>query len=353
MSIAEIHERRAGVLSELFKHLPAHPITEVPELNRALLMADQLGNLISPVSSVDYIPQMHAVSFRYVFLEDGVDTYHDKKFCGEHDRALSRKGILKLWRTAAGRDIYSKRTDDGTDPLLREYEAAVALRGVDGKEVDTIKRREVDLRPGAVQIAGMTEKQLAHNRQMIGTFSEGKAHNRAVRQAMNLRQKYTVDELLRPFIIPVLLPLLDTSDVQIRRLVAAHALGVVGDLYGGNRRQLQAPPQADTVVVDRTTGEDVTDAEVVKDEPEDIDLTLPPEEAAAPLEVCGCPVCGCQAEVAKETAAQVKRVLGAVRCKACFPSSGFDFARHSRGGNLSIPARPKLTVESLRKHLGA
>jgi hypothetical protein len=338
---------RPEILKEIFDALPNHPITDIAELNRALALADQLGNLLSPVSAVDTIPQMHAVSFRYVFLDEG-DVYRGQQFCQENERAPSRQGLLKLWRTAAGRDVYSKRVDDN-DEHVRTYEVAVALKSIDGREVQTIKQKEVDLRPGSPQVERMTDKQLAHNRQMIGTFAEGKAHNRAVRQAMNLKQKYTLQQLERPFIIPVLLPMLDTSDVQIRRLVAAHALGVVGELYGQRERQALPAAQPETVVVDRRSGE-VVDGELLDDD----DFEMPPEEPTHQGKPCTCP-CGCTARVeTAEALSACEKAIGTVRCKDCYPGKRFDFKRHADLAlNLKIPSRPEMTVETLKKWRGA
>lgn len=68
MSSTDYTKQRQELLKRLAEEVPAEPITNASVLNKALLKASEIGILLSPVSFVDYIPQMHAVSFRYIFL---------------------------------------------------------------------------------------------------------------------------------------------------------------------------------------------------------------------------------------------------------------------------------------------
>jgi len=334
-------ERRLAALEAIQKLIPPHPITEVPELNRVLAAADTVGHLISPVSMVDYIPQMHAVSCRYVFLSVDQDCYHPK-FCKDNERAPNQIGVLKLWKAAGGSDAMTKRVDDRTDALLARYEVSVKLQGIDGKDAYTTKCREVDFRPNSPQLENMGDSQLRQARQNVGTLAETKAKLRAIRSAMGLKQRYTLDELSRPFIIPVLVPLLDTSDPAIRRLVAAKALGVVGELYGSMAAKMLPSAQEENppAGVDMQTGE-VIDGQLVDDQEAD-EYEAPPPAAAPELPACSCP-CGCHAEIRPEAVTKTIELVGAPRCPKCFPGRSFRYDAHRHLGSLDLPLRPDLT----------
>ena len=60
-----------------------------------------------------------------------------------------------------------------------------------------------------------------------------KALLRAIRAALSIQQKYTVAELKKPFIVPALVPHLDTSDPMVKELVTRKALGM--ELYPNAR----------------------------------------------------------------------------------------------------------------------
>jgi hypothetical protein len=97
---------------------------------------------------------------------------------------------------------------------------------------------------------------------------------------LGLKTAYTGDEIQRPFIIPVLVPLVNEADLspQMREIVAMQSL--FGDaalkLYGGAEEpavtDLKALPNIDT-----STGE------VIEETFEDIGLEDEPEPMPAPL----------------------------------------------------------------------
>lgn len=349
---ATVRERQLKNLEAMQKDFPDHPVTNVAELNKTLLLARKHGHLISPVDAVDYIMQMHAVSFRFVFLDPfGRDCYRSKLFCSEDERALASLGIGKLWKQASGSVTMSRSVGDVSDQRRRTYRVAVNLRGIDGRDNYSEATREVDLRPGSPQLHGMDKRQIDQASQNVGTLAETKGRLRAIRAAMALAQKYTIEEYTKPFIIPVLVPLLDTEDPVIRRLVAANALGIVHQIYGQQPRQLAgATPGSGTMQVDAATGE-VIDADVVGDPVEDDDEDFPaptvPPPVATAAHCTDCP-CGCTAEVKPQGAAISKDQIGVVRCKACYPwRQTFERARHEGFQDLKIPKFPGKDVAAL------
>lgn len=356
-----VRERQVEVLRRLQEQLPDHPITAIRELNMALLKSREAGHLISPVDQVDYVPQMHAVSFRYVFLnpDDGSHDVYPRFASGpfpqwvdKHERALSQIGILKLWKQASGSAPVSRHIKTA-DPNHARVQVMVNLRGIDGRDNWTTKTKEVDLRPGSSQSAMMKDGQLLQQRQNIASLAETKAMLRAVRAAMALPQKMDVEAYLYPFIIPVLVPLLDTSDPMIRRLVAASALGIVGTIFGQQAANRALPPaRFDDIPegVDPDTGESVIDVDAVHDtESDDDDADNFPEPTAAPPPAaaavsalpCTCP-CGCTRPVKTGTANVISGNIGTVRCSLCYPwaKATFESAKHAVLPDLQIPKFP-------------
>ena len=81
--------------------------------------------------------------------------------------------------------------------------------------------------------------------------AETKAANRAIRAFLGIKGAYTWDEAARPFVYPALMWQPDMTDPEVRRMVTATELGIVGQVYGGATAPVEAPMLADpTNVVD-------------------------------------------------------------------------------------------------------
>lgn len=351
-------ERQLARLEEFEKTVGTGPFSDPAALNRALRVARTLGHLLSPVDQVDYVPQMHAVSLRLVALDpyNGRDVYQPS-WCAGGEVAPAQIGVLKIWKQASGSDVYSRRLDDRLDSLCQSYQVGVNLRGIDGRDNLTAKTREVDLRDGSPTIEAMRDKngnpnhkQISQARQNVGSLAETKARLRAIRSALALSQKYTLAELERPFVLPVLVALVDVSDPVIRKLVAIKALGMEQVLYGRPQLGPGVEPQTHAPAgVDQDTGE-VHDATIIEDDdPAETNRAAgaPAEdlsdfdEPAAAAPVCSCP-CGCRLPVSAAAAALTQERRGAVRCASCFPGARFDPAKHQ--GLATLGLVPDVTV---------
>ncbi len=258
--------------------LPERPLSTVQGFNDAVAKLHEQANVLLPVQRIDHIPPMHAVSLRVVHVDTNPqkgDTYKGK-FCKEGELALKKPALLRLWNNAGGRILKSHRCDDRGEPFRVEWTVSGEITLFDGTVVPHIATKELDLRDGSPEMKTMQAKQLSEARRQIVTLCESKALLRMIRAALAMDQKYSVRDLQKPFVVPTLVFVADTSDPEIKRMVAAKAIGVSADLYGPGRAggAHQLPPQvepaasgppapvnpAEPLTVDASTGE-VIDAD--------------------------------------------------------------------------------------------
>ncbi|MDB2620250.1 hypothetical protein N9X87_00445, partial [bacterium] len=86
---------------------PDAPISMIAEARNQLERASHEANLVGsvPVTGLDFIPPMHSVSIRPIFLDlsERGDTYVDKQWCSGGERAMGKTGLLKVWSAANGK----------------------------------------------------------------------------------------------------------------------------------------------------------------------------------------------------------------------------------------------------------
>lgn len=362
--------------------LPARPLEDVQTMHATLAKLRTVSNVLLPTSSIDSILPFHKVSFRAILIdpevvipkgrETGTGRHCYKgKFCEGNERALGRTA-LDLLDAAAGVQILAvRRIDDRSQPFYCEMEVTKGLREYDGTPRVRTKRKAIDLRDGSPEANKLKSAPavLAEQRSRILEFAETKAGLRATREILGLNQKYTVEELSKPFVIPKLVPSLDPRDPDQKKALLAMAVGGGMQLYGGGQgRQLEegadvlelkeatpppppttAPPPVGSVAPDDEDEDDdlaagVDDRQAAFDMPD----FAPKKKEEPALILCLCP-CGHQLEISEETAKLTSDRVGAPRCHHCFPGPRFDYAAHkdlTRG--LSLPKYPDLTPERIR-----
>jgi len=360
--------KETTALARRLDYLPEAPIAKIANLREAYDQVAAHANLITPVQHVDYIPQMHRVSLRAVVIDPaGADVYKPK-FCEAYERAPGKTMILKLLQAAGGTVVESHRTDDGREQYVCDWQVRISVPQLDGTRVEYIGSKRVDYRDGSAQVASFTSNQLASARQFLHEMAETKALLRAVRGALALRQKYTLTELAKPFVVPALVPDPDMSDPEVRKMVAAQSLGIADKIYGpgtpkalpeggkiidvprdhDNRPEpVRSLPPADRVV--RMTEDDEREALHGTD---DVDEALfgappappPPKDPvaqSAPVALCGCS-CGHQLEVSEAVAQKTRELVGSIRCGECYPwGPKFDQKAHAELKDLEIAKFPK------------
>lgn len=349
------------------------PLTSIEALEKTWHDLRDKANLVSPVSSVDTIPAMHGISLRAVVIDHNVDkdeVYRDTRFCtDEDDRALGGVALQKIAAAAGIQFVDQRRLDDRSEPYYCEIEVTLGIQDYDGTRRQVKKTRALDLRDGRPEAMKPEKKKgrgdkyprktgnmipldpsaLADRRRHIQSLAETKAFHRALRTILQLKQKYTVDELRKPFVVPKLVPMLDPNDPDQKKALIEMAVGREATLYGhdgGDIRELKdvtpAPAESPPSTSDDVDQNENDPPEEVIDE-EDFEPLELPEEEPPPAGTCACP-CGCQLELTEKVTAIGVEKLGTPRCRDCYPSRQFNLEKHRDVDNLEIPKMPKATV---------
>jgi len=328
--------------------LPSAPIEKIERLREVYGDLASRVNLVTPLQSPDFIPASHKVSLRVVVLSadvNGGDVYKDDHFCEKDERAPTKVGLLKILQAAGGDVVAEKcrRVDDRKDPRYVEFTSTIRIPMLDGTVKEFAKTRRVDHRAGADETKGWSEKRLAQARKFTLELAETKALNRAIREGLALKQKYTEAELARPFVVPALVYVADMTDPEVRKMVAAKGLGVVDSLYGPDRQMPISGTGSDvTPHRELTSGEPGAPAPTLDPQVDAwIDSLGGPEPESEPVApqmfVCGCP-CGDQRQVSSQLAAFTTERVKCVRCRQCYPW-GKEFAalRHADLPDMEMP----------------
>jgi len=121
----------------------------------------------------------------------------------------------------------------------------------------------------------------------IHSLAESKAKLRAIRSAIGIPSAMTPERAALPFVVPTLVPDLDVSDPEVRRMLAASLIGSQEALYGP--RVLPAGAQAPALDEPESAPapeSDVIDVSASIDADDEPDF--PPEDE--PASACGLPV---------------------------------------------------------------
>lgn len=349
--------------------LPSAPLARINELQATMESLAGKVNIVCPVSSVDSVLPMHAISLRAVVISSEVNNagagaeVYKGKFCEQNERALGKVALDKIAAAAGLQTIGRRRLDDRSDPYYCEIEITQGLRDFDGTWRQVTKTKAIDLRDGspAANSFKNSPAALAQQRSVIQELAETKAGLRCMRTLLSIRQKYTVDELKRPFVVPKLIPALDPNDPDQKQALIGMAVGQSNGLYGPTARALPAASETVREVKDVTPAPEgkgtppppvgatppdpEDDDEPEAPELEAYDFETPAEQAA--LIVCLCP-CGHQAEVDELTARTSKEHIQTIRCAKCYPGPSFELDLHKdMRGSLEIPRYPGLKASDI------
>ena len=242
-------------------------VTDVDTANRWLQAAQGRGNLVSTVAGLSHLPPFKALAIQRVEVNPDQSVGDVYGIPGPGNKfGLSKHILGKLFAAKHGNILASYRKDDGSDPYYVEWAVEVEVMEVTGVKRVCKGTRKVDLRDGSPEISTMRgEKHIMQARRWILENAETKALNRAIRSVLGLKTAYTGDEIQRPFIIPVLVPLVNEADLspQMREIVAMQSL--FGDaalkLYGGSEPPTVTDVKALPTGVDTSTGEVVEEFE--------------------------------------------------------------------------------------------
>lgn len=235
------------------------PSRNIDVINKRLLDLRNSGvHLIGPgvqsLAKVETLPASYEINWHcFMFDTDfdrGPDFYHDKRWDGG-DVAFKREALLKMWMAAGARELGTYREDDGTDPYLVRWRFTAAVQDFSGNWVPAQATKEIDLRETSAAAQAMKDKrgQLSQQRQDIVQLAESKAQNRVIRKLLGIRQKYTAEEIRKPFVLMRLVLVPDMSDPTTKLFVLANAYGATAALFGNpdfTRMILSAVPSEST-----------------------------------------------------------------------------------------------------------
>jgi hypothetical protein len=190
--------------------------------------------------------------------EEAGEVYADKLFCSGDEVAISKNGLTKIAQ-GAGMSIKTERTDPRTIANYWEVRATVAIVGLDGTRQEWSATEELDLRDGTER----SKKVLGRNN-AAGALSAARAKGlrgceaRAINAAIRLygiKQKYTREELRRPFIVLRMVFQPDMSNPTQAAIATQQAMGGVSALYPSTPLASLPPAQPEVLdVIDGTTG---------------------------------------------------------------------------------------------------
>lgn len=347
--------------------IAAEPVARITDLRNRWAQLREVANIVSPVASVDSIMAMHKVSLRMVTIDHtvveglGAEVYKGK-FCEKDERALGKVGLDKIQAAAGVQVIESVRTDDRQTPLFWEYRVTLGIQDLDDTWRQATATRAIDLRQGSAEAQAMKEGQLAAARANGQMLAETKARLRALRSLLSLKNKYTLKELEKPFVIPKLVSALDPADPDQKAALIRMA-------ETGSRALFGAPPQADTKMLEAArepagtpapplpaaAATPVTATVVAPDEDQD-DFDMGDLADAEDVFLCECGGCGHQVEITSDVAKTSKEACGIAVCRECFPGGAFSYILH-KDVKLQFPKFPRLTsaedVRAMRERAAA
>lgn len=236
------------------------PVITTPDEYRASLSRWQSASfhVLSPAVNFSGLPPSYGMVAALVQINpnpDAGDVYRDSLFCDEGEVAIAKLGLSKIAQ-AAGMSIKTERVD----PMPREryyweVRATVRYIGLDGTPQELDATSEYDLRDGSPRIEKMrkaaAKKSRSADAQIEGARTHGlrgceaRAINAAIRQ-FGIRQKYTVQELQKPFVAVRVMYQPDMSDPETRRQVTERALQGTTALYGAPKA-IAAPQVIDVI----------------------------------------------------------------------------------------------------------
>jgi hypothetical protein len=363
---------------DVLNNLPKAPLDKIDSLNALFATLQDKVNLVCPLAAVDTILPMHQVSLRAVYINPevnakgvGPECYQGKPWCEDDEVALGKVALDKIEGAAGVRRVGGGRTDDRSEPFYCEFNVTLEITDFDGTTRTASNTKAVDLRDGAPEtlkaeyvsnrktgrMVPMDPSALNAKRQHMLALCETKARLRSLRELLALQQKYTLEDMAKPFVIPKLVPHLDPNDPETKTALINHALGGTRELYGKPAAVLgaaQLPPEqmppiktVDGERVDETAERvDETHQETAVEPSDDLEGFAPPK-AVAHFE-CGCP-CAHLQEITEERANASIKHVGSARCPKCFPGKLFDFEMHKDVRTLELKSFPNLTPAEAQK----
>jgi hypothetical protein len=228
-------------------------IITTPEEYRGSLLRwqEQHFNVLTPFTNISGIAPGHGIitSLIQISPEKSVgESYDGLPFLNGNEVALAKVGLRKL-AECAGISTDTDRTDPRTIPNYWEFKATARYKGIDGATITRVATKEWDLRDGSPQMKGWSPKQVEEGRKHGLRNCEARAINAAIRECgCGIKQKYSKEELKKPFVVCRVMYQPDMSDPDIKRMVTAQALAGTAAMYPAPAPREHAPVAGGEVV---------------------------------------------------------------------------------------------------------
>ncbi|WP_293969472.1 hypothetical protein [uncultured Ruminococcus sp.] len=216
-------------------------------------------NLLVPMQTVAEISEIQKPVMNVVYISTNLEDkeiYEQEKAYGKNPAkyAITKKGLTKLMR-AAGIKILSSNPvvpstcqkcaniNAGIGKPVRcggcpnkdvKYEVRISVPQLTGENIEIVAHKEIIVDDVVV---GMSERQKTEFLKFRNEMCESKALNRALREAMQIKGTYLIEEFKKPFVVAYLVPNLDNEAVKAEAV--KNFFSSSRELYGGNNPTAQ------------------------------------------------------------------------------------------------------------------
>lgn len=231
--------------------------------SNALVITEQYPsdkyNLLVPMQTVAEISDIQKPVMNVVYIStnpDDKEIYEQEKAYGGRPAkyAITKKGLTKLMR-AAGIKILSSNPvvpttcqkcaniNAGIGKPVRcggcsnkdvKYEVRISAPQLTGENIEIVAHKEIIVED---VIDGMSDRQRMEFLKFRNEMCESKALNRALREAMQIKGTYLIEEFKKPFVVAYLVPNLDNETVKAEAV--KNFFSSSHELYGGNNPTAQ------------------------------------------------------------------------------------------------------------------
>ena len=261
-------------------------------------------NILTPAITLEGLSKYHKATVETVSLSPDPeygDVYKDRN--SKNGFIVKKQGLDKLavlagvlWPDQTG----SKRIDDRSDPNYVAFEAFGAIRKADGQLVPCKAYYDMDLL--AIEddlrhsyrdkgskgdyakhgdeleqyVEYCTGRDMRQIRKFRGARCESGARNRVIRALLGLKNKYSKQELAKPFVAVRITYQPDYEDPEVKKLITMMSLGAQSTIFGTNTPALlpSPPPMDSTYTREPTT---IQDADIINGD-EDLPPDIPFDE---------------------------------------------------------------------------
>lgn len=263
---------------------------------------DEGYNILTPAITLDGLSERHKATVETLSLSpnpDYGDVYKDKN--SKNGFIVKKQGLDKL-AVLAGIETASRPYGPTDNPDYIAFECQGKLLKADGVEVGNRAYYDIDmiameddlthqyrekgskgdykkegdeLEEYVTYCVGRDMRQIRKHR---ATKCESGARNRVIRSLLGLKNKYTKQELTKPFVAVRITYQPDHDDPEVKKLLTLKSMGALADVFGERAPQMRIPgPVAykeEAIVVDHT---EETNGVITEDDDIPDDENEPPD----------------------------------------------------------------------------